>query len=99
MNRNLRFNNFEEAVSELKKLEKEKVSTTKLWSFFQILDHCADSIEFSMTEYPKVVPSFIRLTIGKFIFNKMMKDGYMRTNAPNPSAPKVREEGDEKFAL
>jgi len=99
MNRNLRFNSLEDAVAELNRLGKGKVTTMKLWTYFQILTHCADALEFSMSSYPRVMPGIIRKTIGKFFFNRMMKDGYMKAGAPNPSAPKTREEGDEKAAL
>ncbi len=99
MNRNLRFKNLNDAVNELQRLDKGKVVTAKLWSYYQILNHCADSLEFSMSSYPRVMPSFIRKTIGKFFFKKLMKDGYMKPGSPNPGAPKKREEGDVVSAL
>lgn len=98
MNRNLRFRNLDEAVMELEMLGKGKVETKELWSYYQILTHCADLIENSMTSYPRVLPFIIRKTIGKFIFVKMLRDGYMKPGNPNPSAPKKHEEGDEKAA-
>ena len=73
--------------------------TTGLWSEAQIFNHLAGAFEYSMTAYPFVAPAVIRKTIGRLMFSSMRKKGIMPSGRPNPSAPKVREEGDAKAAL
>ncbi|MCB1156760.1 MAG: DUF1569 domain-containing protein [Leptospiraceae bacterium] len=100
MNRDLRFQNLNDALEELDRLENARVNTTGLWSFYQILNHCAELIEFSMTEYPYAgfFAFLVRKLYGKIALQKMIKNGYMKSGYPNPFAPKRREEGDVKQA-
>jgi hypothetical protein len=99
MRRELKFNSFEEVLNELNQLEKGQVQTTGLWSFYQILTHCSESLEFCVSRYPSEAPWIIRATIGRLAFKEMMKMGYFKPGMVNPRAPQKREEGDEKAAL
>src|SRR5437016_3638653 len=99
MRRELKFNSFEDALTELKDLEKGPVQTTGLWSFYQTLTHCAESLEFCVSRYPSEAPWIIRATIGRLAFKEFMKMGYFKPGSPYHHAPLQREEGDEKAAL
>jgi Protein of unknown function (DUF1569) len=99
MRRELKFNSFEGALAELDQLEKGPVQTTGLWSFYQILIHCAESLEFCVRRYPSEAPWVIRATVGRLAFKELMKMGYFKPGMVNPRAPRKREEGDERSAL
>lgn len=97
--REVRFKNLEEAIAEIKRLENIPKKTIGKWSYYQILNHCAEGIECSMDGYSANVPWLIRKTIGQIIKHKLFLQGYMDHGAINPTAPKIREEGNEKIAL
>lgn len=98
--RQLRFKTIQDGLAELDQLQKARsVRTTGLWSEAQIFEHLAFAFEFSISQYPGLVPFVIRKTIGRLVFNRMRKKGFMAPGSPNPAAPKVREEGDAKKAL
>ena len=96
--RDIKFKNLEEAVQEILRLENIPKKTTGKWSYFQILNHCAEIIECCMDGYSINAPWLVRKTIGQVVKHKMFFQGYMDHGATNPSAPKTREEGDEKKA-
>jgi hypothetical protein len=93
--RKLRFTNLEDAIVEIKRLESIPKSTTGVWSYYQILNHCADFIDFCINGYPMMAPWAVRMTIGQFIKHKTFLQGYMDPKSFNPTAPTTREEGDE----
>jgi hypothetical protein len=96
--RDIRFNTIEEAITEIKRLENISKKTTGKWSYYQILDHCADGINSSIDGYSGSAPWLIRKTMGQIMKHKTFSQGYMDHGAVNPSAPNTREEGDEKKA-
>jgi hypothetical protein len=65
------------------------------WSTAQHLVHCADSIDFAVTGYPRMKPAFIRGTIGKLVKRRFLARGEMHhdTTAPvagtGPADPRV----------
>jgi hypothetical protein len=100
--RDLQLINFSEALQELKKLETSKIKVVSgSWNLYQIINHCAQSIEYSMSGYPELKSVVFRKTVGKLAYsvfsfkNKMSHD----TNAPVPGAPDLAKEGDIKIAL
>lgn len=102
MDRKLRFANLNDAIIELKKMETAKQITPKTeWSWFQILNHCAQSIEYSLTGYPENKPVLFQVTIGKIASTVFSSRGYMShdLNAPIPSASAIPKEGNEKEAI
>ena len=100
--RDLQLINFNEVLIELKKVElaKSKILSGS-WNLYQIINHCAQSIEYSMNGYPELKSVVFRKTIGKLAYsifsfkNKMSHD----TNAPVPGAPDLAKEGDLKIAF
>lgn len=102
MDRKIRFRNLEDALAELKKIESAKqITPNGEWSWFQILNHCAQSIEYSLTGYPENKPVIFRATVGKIASNVFSARGYMShdLNAPIPNAPAIPKNGDEKEAM
>lgn len=92
--RQLRFHSIDDAIRELEEIESSVVETTGLWSLGQIYQHCAINLEHIMSSYPRILPLFVRRTIGPWAFRSMLKKGYMTEGNINPNAPKVREEID-----
>lgn len=70
-------------------LEKEE------WSGYKTLVHCAKTIQYSMTGYPVLKPYFIRITIGKIVIHKFLKQGYMKhsLSADVMGSPPVEDNG------
>src|SRR5205809_727732 len=66
MRRELRFKNFEEVRAELARLEQGPVETTGVWSYAQILDHCAASLENSMKGLEREMSWWKRNIAGPF---------------------------------
>lgn len=102
MDRKLRFANLDKAINELKKMEvAKKINPNGNWSWFQILNHCAQSIEYSLTGYPENKPAIFRMTAGKVAATVFSSRGYMShdLNAPIPKAPDIAKEGDEREAM
>ncbi len=102
MDRKIRLANLEDALKELKKLETAKeIAPNGEWSWFQILNHCAQSIEYSLTGYPENKPAIFRMTAGKIASSIFSSRGYMShdLNAPIPKAPEISKVGDEKEAM
>lgn len=102
MDRKLRFANLEEAVNELKNIETaSKITPNGEWSWYQILNHCAQSIEYSLIGYPENKAALFRMTAGKIASSLFASRGYMShdLNAPIPKAPEIPKVGNEKEAM
>ncbi len=109
--RNISFSSLKEAQQELDRLEKivllnpqkieQKIQLLGDWSLHQNLVHCAQSIEYSLTGFPKHRPEIIKNTIGKVIFEKFDAQGYMShdRNDPIPDATPIEKEGDLQAAF
>lgn len=101
------FSSLKEAQQELDRLEKiallapQKVQLLGDWSLHQNLVHCAQSIEYSLTGFPKHRPKIIQNTIGKIVFDKFDAQGYMShdRNDPIPDAIPIEKEGDLEAAF
>ena len=101
MRRELRFKNFEEVRAELARLEQGPVETTGVWSYFQILDHCALSLENSMKGLEREMSWWQKHVKGPFFARVTAAKGFIRPGIKgNPqTALSVRVEGDEKAAM
>ena len=101
MKRELRFKTFEDARNELKQLGQGPVKTTGLWSYFQILTHCAASLENTIKGVHRDMSWWKRHLIGPLAFKKIASDGVFPNgiNGNPMTSPTAREEGDENTAL
>jgi hypothetical protein len=70
-------------------LDGELPAVTSPWTTAQHLEHCAQSIEYAVSGYPKLKPAFVRATIGKLVKRRFLGKGEMNhdTAAPVAGAP------------
>ena len=93
MRREIKLNSFGDLLSELGKIEKAReLKTTGVWSVYQILQHMTDLLHGSIHGYHHHMPKIVRMTVGKYIFKKIMKTGVMKPGHKNPNAPTKRED-------
>jgi hypothetical protein len=61
------------------------------WTMGRALAHCAQSIEYSMTGYPKLKSRLFRATIGPLVKRKFLKAARMSHDCGNPipGAPRL----------
>ena len=59
------------------------------WPLAQVLEHCAQSIEFSLDGYPQPKPAWFQASAGALAFRAFSRHGAMRhdTTEPIPGAP------------
>jgi hypothetical protein len=79
----------EQARAELKTIDWQRVTVAGPWSVGQVLVHCAQSIEFSITGFPEHKSSLFRATVGRLALGKFLRQGFMRHDlrAAIPGAP------------
>jgi hypothetical protein len=99
MNRELRLHTLDEALEELERLEKGGVATLGIWSYYQILRHLADHIDFSISGFPFVRSRFIREKIGPTLFRQMVSSGHMPAGFRSLTPETTRIEGDAKSEM
>jgi hypothetical protein len=71
------------------------------WSLYEILRHCAQTIEYSMTGYPAMKPKLLRVTLGRLVIRKFLRQGYMTHNlsAHVPGGESITNEGSTDEGL
>lgn len=100
MRRELKLNSFRDLEQEIEKIEKAVgLKTTGVWSVYQILQHLTDMLHGSMHGFPKHQPKIVRMTVGKYMYKKIIKSGMMRQGYPNASAPAKREDAPIQPAI
>jgi hypothetical protein len=73
------------------------------WTEGQVLAHCAQSVEFSLTGFPKPRSVLVRKLFGPMVMKKFLKNGEMSHDVAGeiPGAPSLgtptREEGLARF--
>lgn len=82
----LQFRSLEEAQDELLNLQNAwpKVDTLDQWQLPLILDHCAESLEFTMTGFPEMKPGWFRSTVGPIAKHVFLLQGKMSHNTLDP---------------
>ena len=100
LRRELKLNSFRDLEKEIEKIEKAVgLKTTGVWSVYQILQHLTDMLHGSMHGFPKHQPKIVRMTVGKYMYKKIIKSGMMRQGYPNASAPAKREDAPIQPAI
>ena len=99
--RELRFKTFDEIREELARLSQGPLETTGKWSYFQILDHCAMSLENTMKGLERPMSWWRRNISGPMAARKIAAVGFLPVGIKgNPqTTADQRIEGDEKAAL
>jgi hypothetical protein len=89
------------ALKKLDELSNEKLLSLGEWDPYQIFTHCAQSVEFSMSQFPEHKSSFFKNTIGTLAFSIFSSKGMMThgLNEPIPSAPKLTKNLDSMIAI
>ena len=85
------------ALENLEKLRQSQVTMAGAWSLSQVLEHCAQSVEFSMIGFPEHKPELFKQTIGKLAFSAFSEKGEMRHNLAEaiPGAAELTAESVE----
>ncbi|PKG80641.1 twin-arginine translocation pathway signal [Colwellia sp. 75C3] len=89
------------ALNKLNALSNESIQNLGEWNPHQIFTHCAQSIEFSMSQFPEHKSSFFKSTVGKLAFSIFSSKGSMThgLHDPIPSAPTLTKSLDSIIAL
>ena len=89
------------ALKILDELSNENFLSLGEWDAYQIFTHCAQSVEFSMSQFPEHKSSFFKSTVGKLAFSIFSSKGKMThgLNEPIPSAPTLTKSLDSIIAL
>jgi hypothetical protein len=76
-------------IKVLDKLSKSNARSNGQWTVSQILMHCAQSVEYSMTGFPEHKSALFKQTVGKLAFSTFASKGRMTHNLSEaiPSAP------------
>ena len=71
------------------------------WDPAQIFTHCAQSVEYSMSQFPEHKSNLFKSTIGKLAFSVFSSKGKMThaLSEPIPSAPELNKKVDVIIAL
>ena len=90
MKNSLRMDSLEKVQALLNQFEANSHwKATGEWDTNRVFHHCAQSIEYSLTGYPKNKNLLFRKTIGKIVLGTFLSRGYMSHNLadPIPGAP------------
>lgn len=68
---------FDEVLAELTKLTATGARKQGAWPFAWVLEHCAQSIEYSLSGYPVLRSGLFRATIGRIAKRKFLSSGAM----------------------
>lgn len=94
--RQLKFSTIDEVLAEMDLMEEnlDILVMDQPWSLYKALTHMAQSMEYSMTGYPKLDSPLVQ-SIKKIGFVTFKSQGYMSHNlaAPVPDAPEITDEG------
>ncbi len=82
----LRFRSLEEAEDELTNLQNTfpNIDTAGQWALPVMLDHCAESLEFTLTGYPEMKPEWFRMIVGPVAKHVFLWQGKMSHNTLDP---------------
>lgn len=78
-------------LAEIAILSKQSLATSGGWRLNQIVDHCAQSIEYSMIGFPKHKSAIFKNTLGRLAFSAFVTKGEMMhaLDEPIPGAPLI----------
>ena len=97
----MRLTSFADVLSQLDALEAERPKMSGSWDLARVLTHCAQSIEYSMSGYPKLKPALFRATVGRIAKNRFISKGEMSHSltAEIAGAPVTEQGGDVGSAV
>lgn len=68
------------SIHKLVSLDLARTQSSGLWNVAQILNHCAQSVEYSMLGYPEHKSAFFKSTAGRLAFSAFKAKGRMHHN-------------------
>jgi hypothetical protein len=82
-----------EALARIEAVAEHGIEASEGWPLPRVIEHCAQSIEFSMDGFPALKPRLLRATIGRLVARRFIARGALRHDlgAPIPSAPPLEE--------
>ncbi|MEK1938904.1 MAG: DUF1569 domain-containing protein [Pseudomonas sp.] len=85
----------------LRTLEGKSLVSVNGWSPAEVFNHCAQSIEYSISGYPELKPTWFRSSIGPLAFSVFAARGAMRhpLNEAIPGAASLSEPASQAQAL
>ncbi len=88
-------------LQKLERLSSGPITKSGTWNPYQVFNHCAQSVEFSMTGFPESESALFQNTAGAMAFSIFSARGEMSHNLAEviPGAPELAEEGDNQLAL
>lgn len=98
----IKLTSLEQTVVDLRKFAAAKsIELPGKWTPAHVFRHCAQSIEYSMSGYPKMNSWLFRNTIGPIAKSKFIGDGQMShdINDPIPGAPDIANSDDHSAAI
>ena len=89
------------ALKQIEELSGSSLQSIRSWTPFQILTHCAQSVECSMLGYPKPRPEIFQKTIGRLLFSIFSANGRMihPLDEPIPGAPPLEKKNNLDKAI
>ncbi|HZS42229.1 MAG TPA: DUF1569 domain-containing protein [Polyangia bacterium] len=85
----MKLTSLDEACSALVAIDLARSAPPGPWTAAQVLIHCAQSIEYSLSGFPRNKSRLFQSVLGRLALGKFLRQGYMRHNlkAPIPGAP------------
>ena len=89
------------ALQQIEELTDQSLTSVGQWTPYQILTHCAQSVEYSMSGYPQQQPEIWQKTVGKVAFSFFSAKGRMKhpLDEPIPGAPTLENSNQIETAL
>ncbi|MBO9490069.1 DUF1569 domain-containing protein [Endozoicomonas sp. G2_1] len=88
------------ALAKLAELERSKVQMAGEWSWAKVLNHCAQSIEYSMVGFPEHKSTLFKRTVGNAAFAVFSARGEMQHNLSEaiPGATEILQSSELSLA-
>ena len=88
-------------LEKLDRLASRAIEKSGAWNAFQVFNHCAQSVEFSMAGFPESKSAIFQRTAGQFAFAVFSAKGAMSHSLDEviPGAPELVVVGDALLAL
>jgi RimJ/RimL family protein N-acetyltransferase len=85
-----------EALLAVDEVATSAARTAGAWPVAHALNHCAQSIEYSIAGFPALKPAWVRATVGRLVLRRFLARGYMGhdTEAPIAGAPPLDSPSD-----
>lgn len=89
------------ALKRLELLSNKNLIQTGEWDIYKIFMHCAQSVEYSMSQFPKHKSNFFKNTVGTLAFSFFESKGKMihGLSEPIPGSPLIKSSLDTKVAM